>query len=109
VTAFLLLLCAACMCSAFFLKHAVAVGEDSHWFKLMAGTPILLARAGTEGLVRRHYLGETALPWLHPSAALILLILAMQLAVLGAVVPAETNFRLPAVTDVQPPPRDSRP
>lgn len=56
-------------------------------FKLIAGTPLLLARDGANKLVRRHYLGETALPFLPPAAVLIVVILLLQIAVLGVVIP----------------------
>ena len=112
----ILLLHTACMSVQFFMKHIVAIRETSPWFTLLSTTPILLARSGTEGLVRRHYLGETQLPAVPLAAQLIVLLVVLQIAVFAvgahpprtccahpqhaelprAVVPPSDSFRIPA-------------
>ena len=49
VMVFLLLLCAGCMCAAFFLKHVTGIKETSNWFKLFAGAlrPVVVGLLAT--------------------------------------------------------------
>ena len=97
-----LLLHTSCMSCQFFLKHVVAIKETSPWFALLSITPLLLARSGMQSLVRRHYLGETQLPAMPRSAALIIILVIIQVTVLATVVPTASDFRIPAKTDLSP-------
>ena len=97
---FHLILCASVMCGAFFIKHVVGIKETSNWFKLLAGTPMLLARDCSQGMVRRHYLGESELPYIPFSGWVIIAMNGLEYYCLHTLVQPRSNWRVPAVTDM---------
>eukprot|EP01043_Picozoa_sp_COSAG02_P058537 COSAG02_NODE_7302_length_3075_cov_5.568212_2_plen_382_part_00 len=95
-----LVLHSCCMSTHFFLKHVVAIKETSPWFTLVSVIPLQLGRSGTESMVRRYYLGETQLPAVPASVALLLANLGLQVLTLFIIVPQESTFRIHAKTDL---------
>jgi hypothetical protein len=97
---FHLILCASVMSAAFFIKHVTGIKETSNWFKLLAGTPMLLARDCSQGIVRRHYLGESDLPSIPFSGWVIILINSLEYYCLHTLVKPKSDWRKPAETDI---------
>ncbi len=97
---FHLILCASVMSAAFFIKHVTGIKETSNWFKLLAGTPMLLARDCSQGIVRRHYLGESDLPYIPFSGWVIILINSLEYYCLHTLVKPKSDWRKPAETDI---------
>ena len=67
------------------------ITEKSHWFKILAGTPMLLARDCSQSLVRRYYLGESSLPYIPFSGWVIILLNGLEYYCLHTLVPPKTT------------------